>query len=850
MAGLLERWFRRVNVVPMKLSFALAMDARGRHVVHIRKSSTGPEEPVADARPLLQYGYRETTPDGRTVYVVSQADWQALQAIGSLNPEFAPDGALVFDVLPPVLAYLRQKENIVEDAASQALTVTREPLRPAATVSFDPAKGATVTAGYRVGNAPELIPQADLQVTPNGQWARLGDHFAPLPKNLTPTQSALLKQGVRQVALKDIPEFFQRDLVLYRTEFNAVLTDQAEQVRVIDQPMRPVFHLDQSEPGWLSYRVDYQAGEVALPAEKVGKDQNYVRVNDNTWLKVKHKTVDAVNAGTAELGAVPTPTGYRVPVQAFASLEEFIQQTGGQTVVTEAYQHFLDQLLDFREDDAFPLSAPAEADLAGANITLRPYQRGGVHWLDWLSTNGLHGILADDMGLGKTLQTIEAIRMAYEKSGARQHSLIVAPKSVLYHWDRELGRYFPTMQRCVYHGADRRRDLLQSSQPVMFISTYATVSNDIGVFAKMPLFYLVLDEATAIKNPAAARTNAVKTLNAAHRLALTGTPVENRPAELWSLFDFLMRGHMGSQATFEREFETPIVAGDAAAAARLGRRIRPFILRRTKSTVAKDLPEKIETLEWCELTPEQSQLYGEMQTRATQLSGQLQAGETVNYAASILPVLTYLLQICDHPAIINHRQEPIAGRSEKFDWVVEKIDEILDGSEQVVVFSRFLEMLSLLEQAVRASNMRYIRIDGSTNDRQQLIDLFNDHQAQVALCSPLAAGHGINLIGANHVIHADRWWNPAVEDQATDRVHRIGQSRTVYVHRIITGGTLEERLNKLLIKKRDMAGRIIDAAGGPMGGWTREELIELLKPLSDGAAIAARNSSQMITPAP
>lgn len=250
-----------------------------------------------------------------------------------------------------------------------------------------------------------------------------------------------------------------------------------------------------------------------------------------------------------------------------------------------------------------------------------------------------------------------------------------------------------------------------------------------------------------------------------------------------------------------------------------------------KREVARDLPEKIETEEWCELTAEQRSLYVPLQENAKRLMTLLQAGENVNYTTSILPVLTHLLQVCDHPAIINRNMDPIDGRSDKFDWVVDTTTQIVADGEQVVVFSRFLDMLSLLERAMHSRSITYIRIDGSTNNRQALIDQFNDHQAQVALLSTLAAGHGINLTAANHVIHADRWWNPAVEDQGTDRVHRIGQDRTVHVHKIMVGGTLEERLDKLLAKKRDMAGRIIDAAGGPMGSWTREELIELLKPL-------------------
>jgi SNF2 family DNA or RNA helicase len=285
---------------------------------------------------------------------------------------------------------------------------------------------------------------------------------------------------------------------------------------------------------------------------------------------------------------------------------------------------------------------------------------------------------------------------------------------------------------------------------------------------------------------------------------------------LWSIFDFLMRGHLGRQGTFQSAFEIPIMNGDSTAVERLGRRIKPFMLRRLKEAVAQDLPEKIENEEWCELTEEQRQLYGTMQERAMQLTALLKSGEGMKYTTSTLPVLTHMLQVCDHPAIINHIEKPLNGRSEKFDWAVEKIEEILAGSAQVVVFSRFLGMLSLFEIALTAQKVRFIRIDGSTDNRQALIDLFNAGQAQVALCSALAAGHGINLTAANLVIHADRWWNPAVEDQSTDRVHRIGQHRTVHVHRIIVKGTLEERLDKLLGKKRDMAGRIIDAAGGPM----------------------------------
>jgi SNF2 family DNA or RNA helicase len=361
------------------------------------------------------------------------------------------------------------------------------------------------------------------------------------------------------------------------------------------------------------------------------------------------------------------------------------------------------------------------------------------------------------------------------------------------------------------------------------------VANDIDALAQIPFYYVVLDEATNIKNPMTKRAQGIKALNAVHRCALSGTPVENRPAELWSLFDFLMRGHLGRHGAFQRRFESPILNGDKPAADALGRRIRPFLLRRVKEEVAKDLPEKIEMTEWCELTEEQRNLYGALQASASAIHDALVKGEQIDYTSHILPVITKLKQICDHPAIVTGRRLPIEGRSQKFDWVIEKVGEILGQREQVVIFSHFLEMLNLLQRAIDKFSAPYIRIDGSTNNRQQWVDQFNQGKARVALCSLQAAGHGITLTGANHVIHADRWWNPAIEAQATDRVHRIGQEKTVYVYRILTEGTLEERIDQLLEQKRVIAGQIMNAAGAQRLQWTREDLIEILKPLRDSS---------------
>jgi SNF2 family DNA or RNA helicase len=381
-------------------------------------------------------------------------------------------------------------------------------------------------------------------------------------------------------------------------------------------------------------------------------------------------------------------------------------------------------------------------------------------------------------------------------------------------------------------GSSRDIGLFSNNKPIIFVTTYDTLVRDAEQIQAVPFYFVVLDEATKIKNPDTMRTKAVKGINAVHRIALSGTPIENRPAELWSLFDFLIRGHLGTYGQFIRVFENNINAGDSQVASKLSNRIRPFILRRLKKDVAKDLPEKIEMDEWCELTDEQKFLYNQIQNQfVSPIRDSLNRGEVVNFATSILPILTKLKQVCDHPALINGKVEPIDKRSEKFDMVIDKVQEIRDVNEGVVIFSHFLRTLDLLEMSLKSRNMKYIRIDGSTQDRQARIDRFNQKQADAALCSIQACGHGINLTAANHVIHIDRWWNPAIEDQATDRVHRIGQNKNVYVYRIIVKGTLEEKIALLLDKKRNISDRVIGAAAREEMKWTRDELLEILKPL-------------------
>jgi SNF2 family DNA or RNA helicase len=602
---------------------------------------------------------------------------------------------------------------------------------------------------------------------------------------------------------------------------------------ILDQEFLPIFQVKVNERGWLGFNIVYKIGEYAFPHELFENLlTEYLHVDGKILVKVDYNPIHDVNMALEALDAKKTDSGYRIEITRFLFFEEVIEYIGGIKEVSAEYQQFKDKLTDFKHNPEFKLPSEYEQYMVENGITLRPYQRAGIHWLHWLTSHHLHVILADDMGLGKTIQTIAAMRLLHESTKNMSPSLIVCPKSVIGHWRREIKRVFSDIGVFVYIGPWRNPSMFRFEEPSLFITTYATMSRDIEMLKEIPFFFVVLDEGTRIKNLYTKRAKAAKTLNAAHRLVLSGTPIENRPVELWSLFDFLMKDHLGSYNTFIYEYEVPIQDEDAQAAEDLAKRIKPFILRRMKEEVEHDIPEKIEMKHYCELTQEQRAIYGQLQNRyISPVRRALREGAYVNYTKSVLPAITKLKQVCDHPALINQIMEPLLGRSEKFDFIIETIKEIIKKNEAAVLFSYFLGSLNLFESYLQKHRISYIRIDGSTQHRQALIDKFNTGIVSIALCSLMAAGHGINLTSASHVIHVDRWWNPATEDQATDRVHRIGQTKPVYVYKVLTEGTLEEKIDLLLEKKRGISDKVIGAATKGVKGWTREELLEILKPI-------------------
>ena len=460
---------------------------------------------------------------------------------------------------------------------------------------------------------------------------------------------------------------------------------------------------------------------------------------------------------------------------------------------------------------------------------LRPYQERGFRWLMTLKRHGFGGILADDMGLGKTLQLISVI-LRDRLDGVTAPSLIVCPSSLMYNWQEECRRFAPELRVCVVAGgqAERRLMIAAAGEYDVLITSYALMTRDVDAWDGHAFHMAALDEAQYIKNHTAAATKAVKTLKADRRFALTGTPVENRLSELWSIFDFLMPGFLYPYETFRRELETPIVrSGDQAATQRLRKMVGPFILRRLKTDVLRDLPAKTEETRTVALDGEQRALYDARVSRLQAMLGRQDDEAFRENRMAVLAELTRLRQVCCDPSLLV---EGYTGPSAKREAVRELLQSAWDGGHRVLLFSQFTSMLDLLEQDLRDDGIDCMRLDGSTSTRERLslVERFNRGDCPVFLISLKAGGTGLNLTGADVVVHYDPWWNLAAQNQATDRAHRIGQEKPVSVYRLIARDTIEDKIVRLQETKRDLADSILAGDHASLSALSREELLDLL----------------------
>ena len=477
------------------------------------------------------------------------------------------------------------------------------------------------------------------------------------------------------------------------------------------------------------------------------------------------------------------------------------------------------------EDNDFEI--PGELD----NI-LRGYQKQGFLWIKTLKANGFGGILADDMGLGKTLQVIAFLLSEWKESGENPGRpwLIVCPASLVYNWKSELERFAPALPVYTAAGNVKEREELlkrvEAQGKGVVITSYDLLRRDILLYEKMSFACEVIDEAQFIKNHSTQASRAVKQVPAGFRLALTGTPVENRLSELWSIFDFLMPGFLFAYGRFREELETPVVTGgDEEAAERLHRMIRPFVLRRLKKDVLTDLPDKIEKNMVAVLEDEQSSLYDAHVQRLLAVLSKQTEQEFAGKQIQVLAELTKLRQICCDPGLLF---EGYAGGSAKMQLCLELIRNAAEGGHKVLLFSQFTSMLERLKQELVKEDISFYALDGST-PKLELVESFNKDETQVFCISLKAGGTGLNLTAADIVIHFDPWWNVAVQNQATDRAHRIGQQNVVTVYKLIAKGTIEEKIVSLQEKKKELADKILGGEEMGMASFTKEELMDILR---------------------
>jgi superfamily II DNA or RNA helicase len=464
--------------------------------------------------------------------------------------------------------------------------------------------------------------------------------------------------------------------------------------------------------------------------------------------------------------------------------------------------------------------------------SLRPYQEQGVEWLRFLFENGFGGLLCDDMGLGKTHEV-----MAF-MAGLREHGqtcgpfLVVCPTTVLSHWDQKIRTHAPSLKPVIYHGIERDLETAVDSSDVL-LTSYGILRRDIERLKVIAFAVAFFDEIQNIKNPETIAYEAAKDINASVKLGLTGTPIENRLMELKALFDLTLPGYLGTDRDFENDFVRPIETNPKSSRAQeLGRLISPFSLRRRKETVLDDLPPKIEDLRTCQLSQDQIKLYRDaIASRGGGLLSSLRNEEETIPYIHIFVLLNLLKQICNHPAMMNGQLEAYEKfESGKWELFKEILAEALDSGQKVVVYSQFISMLNIMELFLKAFDVAFVTLTGKSRNRGEIIARFNDDpNCRVYLGSLKAGGVGIDLVAASVVIHYDMWWNAAREDQATDRVHRIGQRRGVHVFKLITEGTLEEKIAAIIQKKRNLMDSVVkESDPNVLKTFSREELMDLL----------------------
>jgi superfamily II DNA or RNA helicase len=606
-------------------------------------------------------------------------------------------------------------------------------------------------------------------------------------------------------------------------DWDRFIPDDLVDVTIRDESVMPQMRVS-SGVDWLNLDMKFESGGAVVREEELRAclehGRRLVQLEDGTYAPIDPEKVGDVLTRMAEIYATAGMKD-KLPLSQAGRVQDLLKMVDNAKVSASAKSLFAKiEHIDEIPHVAKPRTLKAD---------LRPYQKDGFSWLVFLHELNSGGILADDMGLGKTVQAIALLLWAKGKY-KRKLNLVVAPTSVVPNWEREIKKFAPGLKTVVWQGPNRSQRAPELEKADVMITSYALLRRDEELLQALDLRYVILDEAQHIKNPMSQTARSAKKLSSERRLALTGTPIENRLSELWSIFDFVSPGLLGQLKAFEERVARPIDRGDMETAQRLRATIKPFVMRRVKSDVAKDLPDKIEQEMIVPLAEEQAKLYKQVlrQVRKSVLSEVEKQGVS-KAQIQILAALTRLRQVACDPRLMKLPDTDFnADDSGKLGALREIIDEAVDGNHRVLVFSQFVEMLNHIRAALDTDGVQYEYLDGSTRDRIDRVDRFNeDTSVPVFLISLKAGGTGLNLTGADTVVHFDPWWNPAVEDQATDRAHRIGQTKNVNVYKLIAAGTVEEKILELSAKKRALVSNVLSTEGSPLKGLTKADVENL-----------------------
>ncbi len=621
---------------------------------------------------------------------------------------------------------------------------------------------------------------------------------------------------------KDILAFCTQGVSELGKQCEVYASTAFEKVRPRRLVGRASFHMRGGRLVFTLLEEDKPLPEVLPILKAIAQRQQYIRLKTGEFLDVRdmnalapvvQELLDAASLDDPNADAETRELSFGAYRAAY--MVSMLRMAGAQTRVDDEVEK---AIRAFGESDSETFSfVPLRLQRK-----LAPYQRRGSGWLLSLYEARMGGILADEMGLGKTIQIIAAISAVKRKYGTRKN-IIVTPTSLTYHWLAELKRFDDALIVRVITGPreERRRaieEMKRAEDVDIILTSYPLLRRDIDYLKDIPLRFAVLDEAQSVKNAQSQGAVAAKELDAQVRIALTGTPMENHTGELWSIFDFVLPGYLGTQASFLRRY------GGGEHAEELGERIRPFLMRRLKSEVLADLPRKHEQCLYAAMTPEQERVYGGlMQTLRLHVGQALSEGSLPRARMQVLSVLLKLRQVCCHPKLFLPDYE---GTSGKLELLVQTVHNALAAKRRMLIFSQFVGMLQIIRKRLNREGIQTLYLDGETKpeQRQELCDRFNGGEGRVFLISLKAGGTGLNLTGADLVIHYDPWWNPAAEDQATDRAHRIGQTKDVDVLKLITQGSIEEKVTDMSKRKRAIFDRVVMAGETELSSLTEEDI--------------------------